>query len=63
MLLRSFRLFGRQGDVVVAADIFEGFTTKGLGLERRTKLGEIVATGTKITVEGGVRDIGQGGQI
>ena len=63
MLLWRLRLFGRQGDVVVAADIFQRFTTKGMGLERTAKLGEVVATGTEITVEGGIGNIGQDGQL
>jgi hypothetical protein len=63
VFLWRFRLFRRQRDVVVAADVFEGFTTKGVSLERGAKLGKVVATGTEITVEGGVGYIGQNGQF
>ena len=63
VFLWRLRLFGRQGDVVVAADVFEGFATKGVGLGRGAKLGEVVATGTEITVKGGIGYIGQGGQF
>ncbi len=63
MLLWRLRLFGRQGDVVVAADVFEGFATKGMGLERTAKLSEVVATGTEIPVKSGIGYIGQGGQF
>ena len=63
MLLWRFWVFGRQGDVVVAADVFEGFATEGFSLGWAAKLGEFFTTGTKITVEGGIRYIGQNGQF
>lgn len=42
---------------------FEGFATEGLSLGWAAKVGEFFATGTKITVESEIRDIGQGGQF
>ena len=55
--------FIRYGDVVVVADESEGFSTEGLSFEIAAKLGEFFATSTKITIESGVRYIGQGGQF
>ena len=55
--------FVGEGDVVVVADVGEGFTTESFGLEVAAKLGKLFATGTKITVESGIRYVGQSGQF
>ena len=55
--------FVGEGDVVVVADVGEGFATEGFSLEVAAKLGKLLATGTKITVESGIRYVGQSGQF
>ena len=63
MHLWRFGVFIGEGDVVVAADVFKGFATEGFSLGWAAKLGEFFTTGTKITVEGGIRYVGQNGQF
>ena len=63
MLAHGFRGILWKCDAIVAANIIEGFTSKGLRLELTAELGELLATGLEITIERTVTDVGQCGQF
>ena len=63
MLAHGFGWIFRKRDAIVVADIIEGTTAKGLGLEATAELGKNLPARLEVTIERTVTDVGQSGQF
>ena len=63
MLAHGFRWLLWKRDAIVTADIVKGFATDGFGLQLAAEFGKLLSTGSEITIERTVTDVGQSGQF